>query len=202
MTSDARDFLLESSCQLCRHLASHVELCLDSDGWRFICRGTAAGNGKGNIAAHIPAGRQSNAPLPASPTRPAKEPAAAGAGCSAQRRTHSCTPLPLSSTTSACSNRAKRRTSRGAPGRIWGLRSPTNTDLAPHSRAAGRARRERRTGRPRLAPFPRLSGKGDMADRTGTGIPQRHQLRLGCLPRRRSGRHARTSGSPKVTASA
>ena len=133
MTSDARDFLLESSCQLCRHLASHVELCLDSDGWRFICRGTAAGNGKGNIAAHIPAGRQSNAPLPASPTRPAKEPAAAGAGCSAQRRTHSCTPLPLSSTTSACSNRAKREEQAEARRAAYGASGHPRTRTWHHT---------------------------------------------------------------------
>ncbi|MGA3219171.1 MAG: hypothetical protein ABSE77_08885 [Acidimicrobiales bacterium] len=46
---EPRAFLVEPRCAVCGRPATHVELRPEDEGWRFISRGIAGGNGGGDI---------------------------------------------------------------------------------------------------------------------------------------------------------
>lgn len=49
---EPRAFLIEPRCAVCGRPATHVELRPEDEGWRFIYRGIAGGNGGGDIIAY------------------------------------------------------------------------------------------------------------------------------------------------------
>jgi hypothetical protein len=53
---EPRAFLVEPRCAVCGCPATHVELRPEDEGWRFIYRGIAGGNGGGDIVVDERAG--------------------------------------------------------------------------------------------------------------------------------------------------
>jgi hypothetical protein len=53
---EPRAFLVEPKCAVCGRPATHVELRPEDEGWRFIYRGIAGGNGGGDIVTDERAG--------------------------------------------------------------------------------------------------------------------------------------------------